>query len=428
MASTSTSSLNPSPPIWKVESLTKHIIHYKSSKKTAEQPSIDVDSLPSTDVDSLPELDSHEIDGTIPNDETISSESNKSFTDPVPAKSSQEEVLEPSFPNAEIQLQEKLRKNLERAMEQQSKERQRTRPLSFSMPGIITQSTRGYEMNAWIGSAQARRTYMEDRSIFKPIHFMAAKEQCHAEVGGVFDGHGTARVAQFIQSYLHVFLQTTLEMYNKEGVSDYGICKALRATFKWLHRLSPEQTIYHGSTAIVAFIFNQVVWMANAGDCRAIFCPENPEKGICVTVTEDASLHNPRFIRKVEKLKGKIIEEKTGFRRVKGILGLGSSLGDHQIVNEDQQCCIPHTPIVTCIPQEKGILLLASDGVWHGFSSMDVAKLIREIMSKTGEEAFIAQGIVSSVLAAGESDNISVVVIPLSKPEAYEGTKKQRHD
>jgi serine/threonine protein phosphatase PrpC len=472
MASSSTSSLNFPHPIWTVESLTKQIIGYKSSKKPAGEgstdvdslPNTDVDSLPSTDVDSLPELDSHEIDTAIPNGETVPPESEQSFSDPVPAISSQEEISEPVHPLAELRLQEKLRKNLERAMEQQSKESQRiTIPLSFSMPGITIQSVQGYEMNAWLGSAQAGRDYMEDRSIFKPIRFVVGKEACYADVAGVFDGHGTAIIAQYIQENLHVFLQTTLELYHKdkEKVSDYAIWKALRKTFRLLHRLSPQQTIYHGSTAIVAFIFKQVIWVANAGDCRAIFCPNNPEEGICVTLSEDASLDNPRFIKKVLKRGGKITKNRNGVNRVNGILALASSLCDHRVINTNQECCMPHTPIVTRYPLIKeansifsdssslspsshvgasssveevkpvaieGFLLLASDGLWHQFSSLEVAGLITNIRNKV-HKAFIAQTVVSSALTAGAKDNISVVVIPLlSNQVCYEGTKRARRE
>lgn len=427
MSSSACSSTSIYPQPWTVDSLKQYITEKNALIESTE-------SLPTTEDESIPP-----------------DEFKASLPDPIPASSSQEESVPPHLCFIEVELkekllQEKLRKNFERAKQQQFEEPKKKFFLDSSKTEITTERIEYPGMVAGKASSIGRRPTMEDRSLVGQVHFHAAKELYQADVAGVFDGHGSDEISEFIHGHLITFLQTTLEIYNEEEVTDRGIWKALRASFKWLHRLSPNKEKLHGSTAIVTFIFQQNIWVANAGDCRVVFCPENPvsEEEKCVALSEDASLGNPRFVKRiVEKGGGSITEDATTrqavdsqgkvriitrvTKRVNGILGVGSSLGigEKHLLGTTGKCCISPIPKVIRYPYKEGTLVLASDGLWYRCHSACVPDLIDQI-GRTAPPEEIARCFVSSALAANTADNISVVVISLLQPESTIAKRARR--
>lgn len=314
----------------------------------------------------------------------------------------------------QLLLEEKLRKNLERAHEQQEQEQDKVFSVHYSEERISKCAIPG--MGAGIACAQGPRVKMEDTNIAQTIHFQAGGANYQANAFGVFDGHGSDKISKYVEQNLAIFLQATLEYYNKLAFTDRGIWKALRSAFKWLDRTCPEQDQPHGTTALVAFIFGEKVWIANAGDCRATTYRKD-ENGliVCDTLIEDANCTNPRFVKTVVKLGGKIFKDRRETLRVQGILTITRSIGDCVHKGKTGQCCISAKPVITCIPKKTDtMLILGSDGLWSVGTSKRVAEAVKVIIETIGSTPdVISTALTSSALRNGSTDNVTVIVVKL---------------
>lgn len=165
------------------------------------------------------------------------------------------------------------------------------------------------------------------------------------------------------------------------------------------HRISGSSS---GCTAVVALLCENRLFVANAGDSRAVICRD----GKAIDMSID---HKPEDLPELERIR------KAGGRvtmdgRVNGGLNLSRAIGDHAYkgnaslsAEEQMITALPDVKVETITPKDE-FLILACDGIWNSMSSQEVVDFVRtrikngeSKMSKICEEVGIAQHTVNKI-------------------------------
>lgn len=85
---------------------------------------------------------------------------------------------------------------------------------------------------------------------------------------GLFDGHGGRNASDFAAKFLHELLSQGLDSGEYEDETD----RLLVDCFLEINDLMGQQAISDGTTALVSYMCGRRVWVANAGDSRAVLC------------------------------------------------------------------------------------------------------------------------------------------------------------
>jgi len=158
-----------------------------------------------------------------------------------------------------------------------------------------------------------------------------------------------------------------------------------------------------GCTALAVLANRNKVYVANAGDSRAVLLKDQQ----VVRLTTDHKPDVPEEEQRIQKSGGVVtrVKSKEGktISRVNGMLAVSRALGD--VVLQPQVTCEPQIHSFD-ISKDK-ILILACDGVWDVLSDEEAIKLTTN--ENNPEQAAIK--IRDTALSKGSTDNISVIVI-----------------
>ena len=220
----------------------------------------------------------------------------------------------------------------------------------------------------------------------------------HLELQGgawfaVFDGHGGREVAQFCALHLHesflaqpafgagrleealvdAFLhldanirtlpaRRELQRLAEEGYAPEGAGAAPDSAGD---EEPPECSA--GTTSVVAFLHGGQLYVANAGDSRAVLCRAG---GVAEALSEDHKPTNEGEKARILAAGGFVADG-----RVKGSLALSRAIGDLEFkatagLGPEAQM-VTAVPDVRCEPLKRGdeFLIIACDGIWDVLSS-----------------------------------------------------------
>lgn len=234
----------------------------------------------------------------------------------------------------------------------------------------------------------------------------------------VCDGHGGIFVARYLRSRLKEKVKSILEnvisergdIKDEEDLKE--IKKAMKLGFKDLNdslRTNyPYQSHNCGSTAIVAFIYKQFLFVFNVGDSRAVMRVDNEVWDL----SEDAKLTVEKFAKGVRNNGGEILPDEDGVLRA-GHINIARSFGDFS------------SPGIIAIPKMEGVdlsslepgatkdllLILACDGIWDVLSSEQAINFVDRMLAsgKTSTEATVE--LIKKALDKGSSDNCTAMII-----------------
>jgi len=213
----------------------------------------------------------------------------------------------------------------------------------------------------------------------------------------IFDGHAGKEASAYCAENMHIYLESQLNQ--KEG----DIPHCITQTFKMTHdRMRTQKTeegnyIESGTTSLIALFSGNDLFIANAGDSRAVFCQnKNP-----ILVTEDHKPTSEREMKRIVSLGGMVLKN-----RVQGKLAVSRAIGDYKL-----------NPYVTEIPDVFGpfnwrdptyeFLILACDGLWDVMAEQIACDFVRRC--RDPREAAIK--LRDWAYDERSKDNISVVVI-----------------
>ena len=182
----------------------------------------------------------------------------------------------------------------------------------------------------------------------------------------------------------------------------------------------PDHPLHAGCTAVVALVVNRVLYVANAGDSRAILC----RGGAVVELSHD---HKPASATEHGRITaaGGFVREMNGHHRVNGNLNLSRAIGD---LKYKQNGALPASAqIITAEPDvivqplvpEDEFMVLACDGVWDVMSNEEVCDFVRQRVSAGGSTlAAIAEEVLDNCVAEDPKktggiggDNMTCVVV-----------------
>lgn len=181
-----------------------------------------------------------------------------------------------------------------------------------------------------------------------------------------------------------------------------------------------------GCTACVALIQGGVLYVANAGDSRAVLCRAGG-------AAEDMSVdHKPTL----EREKARIIAA-GGFvadGRVKGSLALSRAIGDMEF--KQSPGLGPEAQMVTALPDVRReplrstdeFLLIACDGIWDVMSSSGAVEFVRGRLAGGAMPVDAAASLCDACMAPDTRgnglgcDNMSVVIVQLLAAQGARGT------
>jgi len=282
----------------------------------------------------------------------------------------------------------------------------------------------------------------------------------------VFDGHGGDNVCNYAKKHMHNHLHQVLPKDLSDAVPleerKKGISKALLETFRntdnEILKEAKKNVWQDGSTAIVALITNNLLSIANVGDCKAILVRANVKK-VKSQESESSvrnSEHNNQSIKnsnqdqkqsspqpqsqsenqnqnqkdyrhllltkdhnpmdwderkRIQKAGGQV---KDG--RVMGMLEVSRALGDQKFkafgVTAD-----PDIAQRILIQPDDSFLILACDGLWKGISVNDAVSFVWSGLEKYGENdkekhrQEICNALVMESIKQGSTDNVTAILV-----------------
>lgn len=291
-------------------------------------------------------------------------------------------------------IQRRLTKEAQAAQTQM--EREPSKPFVYKTSHILYPKEFPYRddsgnMSVW--RTQGGRPYQEDRYEYGP------------PIYGVFDGHGGIGAADYLKMHLPTKIEEKLTQF---GRSDEGIWNALKLAFveidEEFKKEHPKDT--SGSTAVVAFLNEDDLWLANVGDSRAIL-----QAGEKITqLTEDAKPSDPRYKKGIEKRGGVVLGYRAFYKSVNDTihaLAVARAIGDASIPSLTARPKITKFSIKD-LPHNSH-LLLASDGLWDVASTRQIGETLYEHREQSAAD--LAKHIMLSAYEAGSRDNQTVLVI-----------------
>lgn len=172
-----------------------------------------------------------------------------------------------------------------------------------------------------------------------------------------------------------------------------------RETFLEMSEKIQENKIIHGTTAVVAFITEKKIYIANSGDSRAVLCRD----GKAIQLSVDHRAKDDSENRRIRQVGGFV-----GGGRVNGIISVSRAIGDNYF-----EPMIIADAFTSCyeIDDKVEFLILACDGV---FDVVDNDKAV-EIIRDEKDPRLASTKLRDYAYKEGSTDNISCTVIRFEK-------------
>ncbi|EKX48722.1 hypothetical protein GUITHDRAFT_68471 [Guillardia theta CCMP2712] len=260
----------------------------------------------------------------------------------------------------------------------------------------------------WIYEAQGDRPRMEDTHVAQ-LSFHKDKH-----VFGVFDGHAGDRAAKLLSTEIVGILRD--QIMQRSGPQDSALGASLTSSFLEAEKRALAQPWDDGSSAILAVIDGDRLFVANAGDCRAIICGE----GEPMPMSTDHDPTVPEERKRIEANNKRIESYEINGRSINRIRSLAMSrcIGDKSLKQYRHFGTDTWIPIDDCIipdPEIKELLLtkqhkflvIASDGLWATVTNEAVARRL-DTLTEEEDPAEELQKLIDR-----REDNITIVVVDL---------------
>lgn len=264
-------------------------------------------------------------------------------------------------------------------------------------------------------SLRGPRTYQEDEYLS-----MSQLNDCMgwSERGGkqtpkqsifaIFDGHGGKMASRQARIHLHRLFLSHPEMLESPTTALFdAFIEADKLINEYAEKCGEES----GTTAIVALIRDNRVWVANVGDSQGVLS----RGGVAFEVS---NIHSPsRSDEKARISAGRGAVVWLGTWRVNGVMAVSRSLGDNRLKN----LLIASPEISEYVLQASDdFLLLATDGLWDVVSPQEAVDYVHATLKKASGSSPAAldalrhelpELLCNLALEKQSKDNVSVVIV-----------------
>ncbi|XP_011492480.1 integrin-linked kinase-associated serine/threonine phosphatase 2C isoform X3 [Oryzias latipes] len=269
----------------------------------------------------------------------------------------------------------------------------------------------------------------------------------------VFDGHGGARASRFAAEHLHHNLAKKFPPTGDAEHLDKLIRKCLLDTFRqtdedFLKKASSQKPSWKdGSTATCVLVVDDVLYVANLGDSRAVMCrteaaADGQQKLLALALSKE---HNPTIYEermRIQRAGGTVRDG-----RVLGVLEVSRSIGDGQYkrcgvistpdlrrcqltANDRQELLIRYHRLCKTEALDGAVLpprfiLLACDGLFKVFSADEALRFVLNVLQEAGVEQkaglteeelrfeAACQQLASEAVKRGCADNVTVILVSI---------------
>ncbi|CAI4228381.1 unnamed protein product [Auanema sp. JU1783] len=384
-------------------------------------------------------------------------------------------VVCPKFPNR-MPLYAGYAEVINSGKTEMNEDQASARVLSLIQQCHEAEEGKGVEVNGYTGVPTEEPTPIDDDNSSSPLYLTKCSInsglRAEASFFAILDGHAGCSAAVVSSKCLHehvkLRLSQTLEfiLYQDReecrvmgrfhsSDSFYNICKmnpsqtikcdqlvigALQSAFVDMdNQIMEDKQVWRlpgGCAAVAVLVFLGKVYIANAGDCRAVlvcsqstralttdFNPESERKRL-----QTIAYNNPDFIKnkfsrleysrplfkkdlnskvlyrdwfmdgwamktvQPSDLKPPLISDSFKKKRLLNTIGVSRGFGDHHLLTVDDR--IPIKPFLTSVPEvevldlrsldsltDKDVIIVASDGLWDVLSNEDAALIVRSALS-----------------------------------------------
>eukprot|EP00210_Caulerpa_lentillifera_P009064 g8649.t1 len=250
---------------------------------------------------------------------------------------------------------------------------------------------------------------MEDRHLIKPQF-----QHPQTSLFCIFDGHRGPEAAIYTQQNLTPILSEKLG-------SETMISGALQGTFLELERgfeatdkaqiAEPRGTRFPGCTALLALFLQDQLFIANAGDCRAVLC----RNSAALQLTRDHNANDIQERHRVEQTEVEVAWRCGSWRIGETGIQVTRSLGDVDLKPE-VVVAEPEVSVWSLSPADE-FLVLATDGLWDVLTNEEVVRLVQDTVK---EPDLCSKRLAMEALTRGSQDNITVIVVFLKAVSTLE--------
>lgn len=221
---------------------------------------------------------------------------------------------------------------------------------------------------------------------------------------GVFDGHNGSDASHFIRENILTLILQDENLHR-------SVPKAMVSAYvKADHLFSDAESVdsESGTTALTALFFGRNLYVANAGDCRAVMS----RLGKAMELSTDHRPDEPSEKIRIEKLGGSV--DTDGY--LDGQLAVARAIGDWHMKGSDSDS--PLTPVPelreVVLTEEDEFLILACDGLWDVMTSQCAVSMVRRELRKSNDPTCCSRELVNEALRRRSGDNVTVVTICFS--------------
>ncbi|XP_056139612.1 integrin-linked kinase-associated serine/threonine phosphatase 2C isoform X2 [Lampris incognitus] len=286
-------------------------------------------------------------------------------------------------------------------------------------------------LKGYVAARRGEREEMQDAHVLLPdmtgcVSALPTQVSC-VSFFAVFDGHGGARASCFAAENLPHTLGRNFPRGDPENL-DKLIKKSLLDTFRhtdeeFLKKASSQKPAWKdGSTATCMLVVDDVVYIANLGDSRAVLCRTEQEEGCAERRSVTLALskeHNPTIYEermRIQRAGGTVRDG-----RVLGVLEVSRSIGDGQY----KRCGVISTPDLRrrqLTPNDR-FIILACDGLFKVFSADEAVKYVLNVLQDEGVEKkeglteeegryeAACQRLATEAVRRGCADNVTVILV-----------------
>lgn len=218
---------------------------------------------------------------------------------------------------------------------------------------------------------------------------------------GVFDGHDGRNAAQFVKDKLLKFIVSDVAF--PSAVEEAVQHAFLETDAAFAEACSINQGLSSGTTAITVLVLGREIFVANAGDCRAVLC----RKGKAIEMSRD---HKPNVEKsRIEALGGFIYD---GY--LNGQLSVARAIGNWHIEGlKGVNCPLSAEPEVkrALLTEDDEFMIIGCDGFWDVFTNENAVAFARRKLQQHNDPVQCSHELVDEALQRNTSDNLTVVVV-----------------
>ncbi|KNC52858.1 protein phosphatase 2C isoform gamma [Thecamonas trahens ATCC 50062] len=284
---------------------------------------------------------------------------------------------------------------------------------AVSVPAQPAEGTRvavdfEYGIDVGVHAIRGVRPSMEDHHIIIPFAAESGSGPVDRNIKpriafcGVYDGHGGKRASEYVSKHLHNVIATSQHFAHRrirEAIEE-GFAKVEEG---WMSK-AYEGNMEDGTTAVVALLVNNLLWVANVGDSECVLVRNGAPT--CLSIVHNAKTNHAEEVRVVQA--GGRIRRSRLVHPIWAVLNIGvtRSIGASSLKagpnTDGKPSGLIAEPDINCVEltHEDEFLILACDGLWDVLSYQDAADFV---------SAALADG--APAADKGSLDNITALVV-----------------